>query len=34
MFVSCVHWKVAEGSGVGSAECSVHVDVYVDVHRE
>ena len=25
MFVSCVHSRVVEGSGVGSAECEVHV---------
>ena len=28
MFVSCVHRKVVEGSGVGSAGCGVHVDVH------
>ena len=34
MFVSCVHWKVMEGSGVGSAGCLMLVDMYVDVHGE
>ena len=28
VFVSCVHRRVVEGSGVGSAGCGVHVDVH------
>ena len=28
VFVSCVHSRVVEGIGVGSAGCGVHVDVH------
>ena len=28
VFVSCVHRRVVEGSGEGSAGCVVHVDVH------
>ena len=28
VFVSCVHRRVVEGSGMGSAGCGVHVDVH------
>ena len=28
VFVSCVHWRGVEGSGVGSAGCLVYVDVH------
>ena len=28
LFVSCVHRRVVEGSGEGSAGCVVHVDVH------
>ena len=28
VFVICVHRRVVEGSGVGSAGCVVHVDVH------
>ena len=28
VFVSCVHRRVVEGYGVGSAECVVYVDVH------
>ena len=28
MFGSCLHRKVVKGSGVGGAECVVHVDVH------
>ena len=30
MFVSCVKRRVVEGSGLGSGECVVHVDVHVE----
>ena len=34
VFVSCMHRKVVEGSRVGSAGCSVHVDVHGELRRE
>ena len=30
VFMSCVHRRVVEGSGVGSAGCVVHVNVHGD----